>query len=140
MDNGTALALGHALLIGIVAGMRTMVAATAVLFARHSFWWIVFAVFALIEIITDKMPRTPARTQPVPLLIRLIIGGACGYFLIGATPWIGALCGVIGALIGSYGGYLLRRMLTKQVGLPDLPVALAEDVVAILLAIVAVRF
>jgi uncharacterized membrane protein len=55
-------------------------------------------------------------------------------------PWIGAICGVIGALIGTYGGYLVRRMLTKQVGLPDLPVALAEDVVAILLAMVAIRY
>jgi len=140
MENGTALALGHALLIGIVAGLRTMIAPAAVLFARHSFWWIVFAVLALIEMIGDLMPKAPARTAPAPLVLRCISGGACGYFVAGAIPWAGAISGLIGALIGTYGGYSIRRMLTKRAGLPDIPVALAEDVAAILLALVAIRY
>ncbi len=44
---------------------------------------------------------------------------------------------MIGALIGTFGGFELRRMLAKAFG-RDLPAALIEDVAAIVLALGAV--
>jgi uncharacterized membrane protein len=136
-----ALLIGHAVLIGIVAGLRSMIAPTAVAYARGSLWWIFFAALALAELIGDKLPRSPARTIPAALIVRCVAGGASAYFLVGtgSTALIAALCGVAGALIGAYGGYALRRALTRPGRLPDLPVAIVEDILTIALAVVAVR-
>jgi uncharacterized membrane protein len=49
----------------------------------------------------------------------------------------GVVAGVIGALIGTWGGYALRMRASKAVG-RDLPVALAESALALLLAVAAV--
>lgn len=135
-----ALLLGHALLIGIVAGMRTMIAGTAVTYQRGSPWWILFAVLALVELVGDKLPKTPARTIPPVLLFRCVTGGAAAYFLVHteAGALLAIVCGVAGALIGTYGGYAARRALTHGAHLPDLPVALGEDIIAISLAALAV--
>ena len=142
-----ALFVGHATLIGIVAGLRTMIAPTAVAYARGSLWWILFAVLAAGELIGDKLPRTPKRTILPALLARCVAGGGSAYFLAGtlAGAWpnpiggavLAVICGVAGALIGAYGGYALRRALTRR--LPDLPVAIVEDILTIALAVVAVR-
>lgn len=136
-----ALFIGHAVLIGIVAGLRSMIAPTAVAYARGSLWWILFAALAFGELIGDKLPRSPARTIPAALLFRCVAGGASAYFLVGSGlgGFFAAACGVAGALIGAYGGYALRRALTRRGRLPDLPVAIGEDILTIALAIVAVR-
>jgi uncharacterized membrane protein len=140
-----AIFIGHAVLIGIVAGLRTTIAPTAVAYARGSGLWILFAVLAVAELIGDVMPKAPRRTIPPSVLVRCVSGGASAYFraglFAGAPPGvtggaIAATCGVAGALIGTYGGYAVRRALTRR--LPDLPVAIAEDIVAIALAIVAI--
>jgi uncharacterized membrane protein len=50
----------------------------------------------------------------------------------GSFPLIGgALLGAIGAVAGSYLGYFARSRITGKFGLPDLPVALVEDVICI---------
>ncbi|MBV8172038.1 MAG: hypothetical protein JO219_08920 [Candidatus Eremiobacteraeota bacterium] len=135
------LALGHAILIGIVAGLRTMVAPLALTIARHSLLWILFAALAAAEIIADKFPRAPSRLRPAPLIARSISGGACAYFLAAGTlpPWIAIACGVAGALAGSYAGYEVRKAITRSLRIPDFAVAVAEDVIAILLAVAAVK-
>ena len=70
---------------------------------------------------------------PVQFITRLITGGFAGAAL--ATAWgypFGGLgAGLIGAVLGTLGGYHLRRKLSDREGL-DLPVALTEDVVAVL--------
>jgi uncharacterized membrane protein len=45
--------------------------------------------------------------------------------------------GVVGAVVGTYGGNALRSSLAKLLG-KDLPAALMEDLFAILLAVVVV--
>jgi uncharacterized membrane protein len=139
---GVAVLVGHAVLIGIVAGLRSMIAPTAVAFARGSPWWVFFGALAIVELFGDKLPRSPARTIPAALIVRCIAGGASAYFLVGtgSVALIAAVCGVVGALIGAYGGYALRRALTRPGRLPDLPVAIVEDILTIALAVVAVRF
>ena len=66
-------------------------------------------------------------------ITRLITGGFSGAAL--ATAWgshsVVSAPGLIGAVLGTLGGYRLRRKLSDKEGI-DLPVALTEDVVAVL--------
>jgi uncharacterized membrane protein len=107
------------------------------------FWIaVVFTVLAVGELIGDKLPRTPNRTAPGPLLARLVFGGLGG--AICATgmngPGLeGALLGVVGALLGSFGGFMVRRDIVDKLGCADWPIALAEDVFAILAACFSVH-
>lgn len=45
------------------------------------------------------------------------------------------VAGVIGAVIGTLGGYEARKRLVAAIGGKDLPIALLEDAVAVLLAL-----
>lgn len=103
---------------------------------------IVLTVLALGELAADKMPWIPDRVSPAPLIWRVALGGFAG--AIAATsmqgPGLeGVVLGVIGALIGAFGGYMLRRDLTQKLDCKDWHVAAAEDILAILLAVYAVR-
>ena len=85
------------------------------------------------ELIADKLPQTPARTQAGGLGGRTLSGALCGAALsrsAGQGARTGAIVGALGAVVGSYGFYYLRRYLTHTQGLPDLPVALTEDALA----------
>jgi uncharacterized membrane protein len=59
--------------------------------------------------------------------------GAAGQSLVA-----GLLLGAIGAVVGTYGGYEARMRLAKAFGGKDLPVALLEDLVAIVSAFLIV--
>ena len=103
---------------------------------------IVFTILALGEIAADKTARIPDRVSPAPLTWRLILGGFVG--AIAATSMQGAglegvVLGVIGALIGAFGGYMLRRDLVQKLDCKDWHVAVAEDMITILASIYALR-
>jgi uncharacterized membrane protein len=49
----------------------------------------------------------------------------------GGSPWVGALLGVIGALVGTFGGYQVRTKTVKALHSPDFPIALLEDAIAV---------
>lgn len=138
-----------ALLIGVVAGLRSLTAPAVVAWAAYIGWidlhgtwasWltniiavIIFTVLAIGELINDKLPKTPARTAAPIFAARLVTGGLAGAAL-GAWPhWtftaLGA--GVIGAVLGTLGGYQARKRLVAATGGRDLPIALLEDAVAI---------
>jgi uncharacterized membrane protein len=96
--------------------------------------WIVFTLFALGELVADKLPQAPARTAPPGLIARIVFGAACAFALAisaGGNAGVAALLGVAGALVGTFGGYQVRRALTVNGKTPDLPVALIEDLIAI---------
>jgi uncharacterized membrane protein len=131
-------------LIGVVAGLRAMMAPAAVSWAAHLGWlplagsplafigegytpWILTAL-AIGELITDQLPSTPSRTVPVQFAARLVSGalsGAC--FGPGAGP---PLAGMVGAVVGTLGGRELRRRLARAFG-QDRPAALLEDAIAV---------
>lgn len=138
-----------ALLIGIVAGLRAMTAPAAVS-AAAALGWIslgatpfafmglkvtayIFALLALVELITDQLPQTPSRKVPAQFGARITMGGLCGAALGGTTgSWlVGGLAGVIGAVLGTLGGYEVRARLVKATGGRDTPIALLEDVIAV---------
>ena len=93
---------------------------------------------AIGEYVSDKLPNTPNRTAPFALFGRLTLGGLVGAVVATAfrRPIVGGIAlGALGAAAGTYGGFYLRRGLTKGTGLPDLPVALSGDLAAIMLAV-----
>jgi uncharacterized membrane protein len=100
---------------------------------------IVFTAFALGEYVGDTLPMIPSRTSAGPLVARLAFGALCG--LLGARavlepPAGGVIFGVVGALIGAYGGQRLRMVCARWLG-RDLPVALCESGLALGLALLA---
>jgi uncharacterized membrane protein len=138
-----------ALLIGVVAGLRSLTAPAVVSWAAvcgsidlHHTWaaWvgsmitaIVLTVLAVGELVNDKLPKTPARTAPPVFAARLIMGAFAGA-VVGAEPHytVSALgAGVVGAVLGTLGGYQARKRLVAAIGGKDLPIALLEDAVAI---------
>ncbi len=93
-----------------------------------------FTLLAIVELVADKLPKAPARTAPPGLIARIVFGGLCGVALaisVGGSLIIAAIVGVIGALVGTFAGYNIRHALVARAHLPDLAVALVEDLVAI---------
>ncbi|PYX43562.1 MAG: DUF4126 domain-containing protein [Acidobacteria bacterium] len=89
---------------------------------------------ALVEVILDKLPSTPARTSAVQLSARVVTGaltGACLAVAGGVILWLGALAGAVGAIAGAFGGYRLRASLGRALRVPDFLLALTEDLVTI---------
>jgi len=140
--------------IGIVAGMRALTAPAAIAWAAHLGWihlsdsplafmastWavIMFSILAIFELIGDLLPKTPKRTAPGPLIARLISGGLCGACLFasaGQSLAVGAAFGALGAVVGAFAGYELRKRLVAGLNVKDVFIALPEDVVAISLAL-----
>jgi uncharacterized membrane protein len=135
----TSVALGLALLIGIVSGLRVFTAPAAVLLARGSVWGIILTILALVEYVIDLMPKTAPRTAPMGLALRIISGAFVGWAIAtghGASGIAGGVIGVIGALIGAYGGLAVRRAAIARIG--AIPAGISEDIVAIALAAFAV--
>jgi uncharacterized membrane protein len=143
-------ALFLAFAIGIVAGIRSMTAPAVTAWAAQRHFLnlagtslgfmasraavIVFVVFAIGELIADKLPNTPARTKPVGLITRILTGALCGACVgvtIGLSFVPGALLGAAGAIGGAFAGYQWRTGLVRALRVPDLVIALAEDVLAI---------
>ncbi|MEW9838733.1 DUF4126 domain-containing protein [Mesorhizobium marinum] len=140
-----------ALLIGVVAGLRAMTAPAAVAWGAYLGWlplsgtwagfmghWIavaIFSVLALAELVSDQLPSTPSRKVPQQFVARLVAGGFAGAVIgtAGGALVPGLVAGLVGAVIGTYGGAEVRARLARAFG-RDLPAALIEDVVAILLA------
>jgi uncharacterized membrane protein len=144
-------------LLGLTTGLRSMTPmAVACWFAylghlpvrgTPAFWIAhpvsvgVFTLFALGEFVGDKLPQTPNRTAPFPLAARLIFGGLIGSIAATAMrgPGLeGALLGVAGAPLGAFAGFMVRRDLAEKVG-SDWPVAVAEDIFAVLCAVFAMH-
>jgi uncharacterized membrane protein len=93
-----------------------------------------FSLGAVGELISDKLPKTPSRLKQPGFSVRIVMGGLCGLVLASAGSFSligGALLGAIGAVAGSYLGYFARSRITGNFGLPDLPVALVEDIICI---------
>ena len=142
------LALG----IGIVAGLRSLLAPAVIAWAAHfdllnlyasplAFMGsraavAIFSILAIGELIADKLPMIPKRTAPAPLMVRVVTGGLCGACLcaaVGKSLLAGTLLGGIGGIVGAFLGYGIRRRLDLHV--KDLVVAACEDLVAIGLAL-----
>ena len=143
---------------GILSGLRSLTPIALISWlaiwgwtpvAGAPFWFIgtetfaiIISILALLELIADKLPKTPARTHLMPLIGRLVTGAiSAGVVCFSAgRPWItGLVFGGIGALAGTFGGYHLRRLLVTSLRIPDFVVALAEDVLTIAGALLLIQ-
>jgi uncharacterized membrane protein len=143
-------------LLGLVTGLRSMTAIAVLCWFAYrgdlpldGTWasWaaklttaIIFTVLALGELVVDKLSKTPNRTAPGPLFVRVVVGGLVGAIVaagLNGSEFEGVILGVGGALIGAFGGFLVRREIVLQLGCKDWPAALIEDLSAILCAILA---
>ena len=150
---GTSYVFALAFGIGVVAGLRSMLAPAAVAWAVQIGWLnlhgspfafmestvvlTTLSLFALGELVADLFPAIPRRTAPVPLLVRMISGGFCGACLCASANrslLIGAALGALGGVTGAFAGYEARRRLVPRLGIKDLFVALSEDLIALSLA------
>jgi uncharacterized membrane protein len=139
-----------AFLIGVVAGLRSLTAPAVLAWGAHRGWlnlhgtplsfmassaaMVIFVSLAVLELIADQLPSTPSRTAPPGLIARIVTGGLGGAGIAAAgtqSLGVGALLGIAGALIGTFGGYQARTGLVKALKVPDLVMATLEDVVAI---------
>ena len=148
------MALLPALVIGIVAGLRTFTAPTAVSWAARLGWlplhgsalaWLGttpvtagFTVLALGEWVVDQLPMTPSRTVPPQFAARLITGSFSGAAIGLAQGHLvaGLIAGFVGAVIGTLGGRAARGALARAFG-SDHPAAFLEDGIAVVLALLA---
>ncbi|MBD2109708.1 DUF4126 family protein [Nodosilinea sp. FACHB-13] len=144
-----------ALLIGIIAGLRTMTAIAAVSWAAYLGYldldgsWLAFlgyrftpwilSALALGEFVTDQLPFTPSRKVPVQFGARIVSGALSGAAIaLPSGTWVGGLmAGAVGAVIGTLGGAAARSRLATALG-RDLPAALSEDAIAIVGAVLVV--
>lgn len=137
-----------ALLIGIIAGLRSMTAPALTSWAANigiiivggtwlgfmsSIWTsCLLSLAAGAELVTDQLPTTPSRTVPLQFSTRLLSGGLCGATLCASsgTLVIGAICGIVGAIIGTLWGAAFRRWLEGAMRNKRYA-AITEDVIAI---------
>jgi uncharacterized membrane protein len=144
-----------ALLLGFVSGLRAMTAPAAVSWAARlgvlrlsgtplafmgfKYTPVVFTLLAIGEIINDKLPNTPSRKVPPQFVARIVSGSLVGCSVGAASGSLisGLFAGAIGAVAGTLGGAAVRTRLAARFG-KDLPAALLEDAVAIVLSVVVV--
>ena len=96
---------------------------------------LVFTLLAVGELVNDKLPKTPRPHCPAGIRCpdrhgRLRRRGHRHRLAAFTLTALGA--GVVGAVLGTLGGYQARKRLVAATGGKDLPIALLEDAVAIL--------
>ena len=141
--------LVYAFLIGVIAGLRALMAPTLVSWGAGLGWFslagsslnfmsypatrYILSLLALGELVNDKLPKTPSRTVPPQFITRIVTGAFSGAVLGASRDSLvgGLVAGAIGAVAGTFGGSAARTALAKMAG-KDLPIALLEDAVAIL--------
>ena len=137
-------------LIGVVTGLRSMTGPAVTSWAAHLGWLsligtpvkfmgsiitaVIFTVLAVGELVADKLPSAPARTEAAGLSARIILGALCGATVAlagGEGIALGIVVGAAGGIAGAFGGYQVRMRLVRALGVPDFVIAVVEDVVAI---------
>jgi uncharacterized membrane protein len=138
-----------ALLIGVIAGLRTFTAPAAVswgarlgriplagthlVFMGSIITTVILTLLALAEIVLiDPNPKTPSRKGPQGFGSRIVTGGFSGAVIgaSGGSLWMGLAMGIVGAVIGTLGGAAFRGKLAAVFD-KDLPAAVTEDAIAI---------
>jgi uncharacterized membrane protein len=139
-----------ALLIGVIAGLRSLTAPAVVAWAARRNWLhlhdsqlsfmgstpaiVVLTLLAVVELVADQLPSTPSRTEPPGLIARIALGGLSGAAIAASGSQslaLGAVLGVAGGIVGAFAGYEIRTRLVRALNVPDFIIACLEDTVAI---------
>ena len=137
-------------LVGVVTGLRSLTGPAVTSWAAHLGWLsligtpmhfmasiitvTIFTLLAVVELVADQLPSTPARTAPVGLSARVVMGGLCGATVGvagGESIALGIVVGILGAIVGTYGGYFARTRSVKALGVLDVVIAVIDDIVAV---------
>jgi uncharacterized membrane protein len=96
---------------------------------------------AIGEMVNDKLPKTPSCMIPPQFMTRLVTGSLCGSALDISTGHFvpSLLAGAFGSIVGTLGGAKARAAGANLAG-RDLPGALIEDGISVLLALAALSF
>jgi uncharacterized membrane protein len=138
-----------AFVIGVLNGLRSLTPPAVVAWAAYLRWIklqgalaligsvvaaAIFTLLAAFELVADKMPWIPDRITFMSLTARGVMGaltGACVAAAGGQWAVIGATCGAAGSIAGAFAGYYARMRSEKALGLPDIYVALVEDLICV---------
>lgn len=130
-----------AFLLGFVAGLRTFTAPAVLWLLRHGgVWAYVLGFLALAEYAADLNPRAPARTGLFGIAARMVSGAFCGWAVTSGAGTLaiwGAVIGAGAAVLGAYSGLAVRMKAISVIG--RVPAALVGDLVAIVIAVLAVQ-
>lgn len=114
--------------MGAVCGLRTFTGPALIAGPAHRN---VLALLAAGELIADKLPFMPNRTDAPGLAARFISGAICGMAIARrrkrSERILSGIVGGTAAVAAAYAGYRYRR----HVKLPPLVAALVEDAVAV---------
>jgi uncharacterized membrane protein len=134
-------------LVGAASGLRAMIGLAAVSWAARfgilplGHTWLAFlgyaptpyilTLIAIGELVNDKLPKTPSRLIPPQFITRIVTSALCGLAigLSGSEMIVGLVAGILGAVVGTFGGAKARSLLARNLGC-DLPAALLEDIAA----------
>src|SRR5260370_11642362 len=109
--------------IGVIAGLRSLTAPATVAWAAQRGWLnlqssslsfmgstaavAAFTILAVVELVADQLPSTPARTKPPRLLARILLGGLSGAAMAlagGQSARVGGCVASGGGRVGSFAG------------------------------------
>jgi len=141
----------QALALGIIAGMRSIMApavASHILSKRTSGYLakssldfmqtersaVILNIMAASELIADKLPFTPNRTESLSVTFRCLSGSLAGASIFkakGGSMRTGALLGSVAALGSTFGCYYLRKIAVEKFKLPDPLIGGIEDILTI---------
>ena len=85
------------------------------------------------ELVGDKLPTTPDRTETVGLAARIVSGGAIGGLLCAAdkkSVAAGVALGAATAVAAAYIGQETRRAVSREIGIPSALLGAVEDFIA----------
>ena len=131
--------------IGAVAGLRAMMpAALLSIAARHrkddggifasSGAAAVLGLLAVGELVGDKLPTTPNRTEPMGLAARIVTGAIGGGVISSqrrkSVP-LGIALGALTAVAAAYAGQNIRRAIAEETGIHSSFIGAVEDAIAI---------
>ena len=95
-------AYAQALALGFISGLRAMLGPAFVSEIAPPNVRLVFRLLSAGELVADKLPRTPSRIDPGPLVGRIVSGTAVGYVVCRRARqsiWVGILLGGAAASI-----------------------------------------
>jgi uncharacterized membrane protein len=83
------------------------------------------------EIVADKTPTIPARTDTLPLTGRLVLGAAAAAGAAKRHRIQAGVMGAAGALAATYALFHLRRIATTRLRIPNVVAGMIEDAAAL---------
>ena len=148
--------LGKVISIGTVAGLRAMLAPALLSYAalkhrKSDAGDSIFAsrgaaatlgLLAVGELVGDKLPNTPNRTEPLGLSARIASGAVGGGIICSqrkkSVP-LGIALGALTAVAAAYAGQNIRRAIAEQTEVHSSIVGAVEDIIAIRIGAAALR-